>query len=167
MELDEVTAHARERLGMEIQAVDLLRARRAGGRAPEVWSLLTEHGNFWLVEGGGAIELFRATYNGPQPVQRFLELHPTGGPRPGALSPSTPQAPTPRLRAAPVLYDCRLCGVGVVTRQGTVLAERQQCRRCRHVEQERERYQNDPAYRARHLASRAAHSRRRREQDGS
>ena len=162
MGLDEVTAHARERLGMEIQAVTHLDARLAGTQRLEVWSLMTEHGWFWLVEEAGAVELFRSVHHGPPAVaeatRRFLELHPIRPAQPApwpplaAETPAVPQPPTPCPRAAPVLYDCRSCGVGVVTRRGSVLADRQLCRRCRHVEQERERYQNDPAHRARLLA---------------
>ena len=177
MGLDEVTAHAHERLGMEIQAVTLLGARLAGPRRLEVWSLMTEHGWFWLVEGAGAVELFRSVHHGPPAVaeaaRRFLELHPTGPARHADTAPPAAVRPVaPRPVAVPngqksARFDCRVCGVGVVTRQGTVLAERQQCRRCRHVEQERERYQKDPAHRARLLARKRDQNRVARERDGS
>ncbi len=86
MGLDEVTAHARERLGLEIQAVTRLGARQAGTRHLEVWSLMTEYGKFWLVEDGGQVELLRASRGErgavSTAVQRFLELHPTVRVRP-------------------------------------------------------------------------------------
>ena len=176
MGLDEVTVHARERLGMEIQAASLLHSRPVGSRSPVVWSLMTEHRWFWLVEEAGAIELFRATHHGPPAVaeatRRFLELHPTGPERPAA----PPAAPRPRRAAArpaaipndeeSARFDCRVCGEEVVTRRGTVLADRQLCTQCRHAERERLRYQDDPEHRARRRAY-ADHYRQRSERDGA
>ena len=82
MELDEVTAYARERLGMEIQAATLLGAQPAWGRRLEGWSLMTERGWFWLVEEGSAVELFRGAPGGARSVglavRQFLGLHPDG-----------------------------------------------------------------------------------------
>ncbi len=177
MDVQHVTAYARERLGMEIQAVTHLGARLAGTQRLEVWSLMTEHGWFWLVEGAGAVELFRSVHHGPPAVaeatRRFLELHPIRPAQPApwpplaAETPAVPQLHTPRPRAAPVLYDCRSCGVGVVTRRGSVLADRQLCKQCRHAECERVRYQNDPEARARRRAYNAAYYQRSREGGGS
>ena len=162
-----MTAHARERLGMEIQAASLARARTAENRALEIWALLTEHGWFWLVEGEGVIELFRATHHGPLSVaaatRRFLELHPTGPARPTAVAPSTPPPATPRPSGAPSPYDCRTCGARVTPRRPSGQAEHRLCERCYHVERQRERYRDDPEVRARRLASKAAHYRRSRE----
>ena len=80
MELDHVTAYARERLGMQIQAATFLGAQPARGRRLEVWSLMTEHGWFWFVEEGSAVELFRGPPGGVKfagvAVRQFLELHP-------------------------------------------------------------------------------------------
>ena len=155
MELGEVVAHARERLGMEIQAVELVRARPAGSRLPEVWSLLTECGSFWLVEHGGLVEIFRAAF-GRQPAtvaaRRFLELHPPGRPRP-ATSPLGE-------------YDCRRCGAQVTPQRRRRMIERQLCARCYNAERERERY-DDPQYRARHLATKRAHYRAARHGSGA
>ena len=147
VDLQHVTAHARERLGMEIQAVELLHTPPAGSRTPEVWSLLTEHGDFWLVERAGQVEIFRATFGG-QPAtlatKRFLELHP------GASDLSA--------------YDCRACGTRVILRRRGRWAARKLCARCAHAENQRERYYSDPAYRARALAASATRYERRRGQ---
>ena len=118
MQLDEVVAHARERLGLEIQAVSRLRPATARRRRLEVWSLLTEHGRFWLVEEGGAVEaveLFRDVPGGARSaamaVQQFLDLHPEGR----RDAPAARRVARPATRRAPTLsaYDCRTCGARV------------------------------------------------------
>ena len=109
MELDEVIAHARERLGLEIQAVSRLRSPRIGRRQPVVWSLLTEHGRFWLVEEAGQVELFRAP-SVALAVRRFLQLHPAG---PDAPAERRVTRPAPRHTPIPSAYDCRTCGTRV------------------------------------------------------
>ena len=143
-----VAAHARERLGMEVQAVELVCAPSAGSRTPEVWSLLTEHGDFWLVERGGVVELFRATHEDGRGAavaeRRFLELHPGDDGR---------------------SFDCRTCRVRVTPRHaGAEYAARRLCRGCyqaeRLRERRRERYRDDPQYRARKAAAEAARRRR-------
>ena len=95
MQPDEVTVHAHERLGLEIQAVSRLRSPRTGRRRLEVWSLLTEHRRFWLVEEGGVVELFHGVPGGARSstvaVRQFLQLHPEG-----------PDAPATRRVARPV-----------------------------------------------------------------
>ena len=162
MGLDEVTAFARERLGMELQSVTRLGARLAGTRRLEVWSLMTEHGWFWLVDGADQVELLRATRGGLGAIdaatQRFLELHPTGPARRAAVPPA---APLPA--AIPTGYDCHTCGVRVTPRRPSGQAVCRLCERCYHAERERERYDDDPEYRARHRARRAAHRQRGRE----
>ena len=162
MQLGEVAALARERLGMEIQAVELLRVRADGSRAPEVWSLLTEHGHFWLVEGAGAVELLRAPVAGgarsvAAAVGRFLQLHPQQRPARGRPPPVTP---------APSEYDCARCGVRVTPRRRSGMVDRQLCRRCHHAAREREQYRDDPEYRARFLAIRRYRYRAAREGSG-
>ena len=130
---------------MEIQAAILLGTQPAGCRRLEVWSLLTEHGDFWLVEEGGAVELFRRAPGGVKfagaAVRQFLKLHPAG----------RTVAPPP-----PGQYDCRGCGVRVAPRRRGTMADRQCCRRCYHAERERERYRRDPEYRAHLLVTRRA-----------
>ena len=144
MDVQHVTAHARERLGMEIQAATFVGAQPAGRRRLEVWSLMTERGDFWLIEEGGAVELFRSVPGGVKfagmVVRQFLELHPEGR-----------SAPPP-----PGESDCRGCGVRVAPRRRGTMADRQFCRRCYHAERERERYRDDPEYRAHLLVTRRA-----------
>ena len=157
MELDEVTAHAHERLGLEIQAVSRLRSLRMGRRRLEVWSLMTEHGRFWLVEEGGAVELIRdvpgRARSTTMAVRQFLQLHPEGPAAPA--TPRVARRATPRA-PAPSAYDCRTCGVRVTPQRRSVMAERQLCPRCRHLEREREHYRDDPEYRAHVRATRRA-----------
>ncbi len=86
--VDTLQAAARERLGMEIQAISHLGRPVRTARAPEVWHVMTEAGTFWLVERAGVAELFAATAGGywrrdpmrcPSALhaaRRFLELHP-------------------------------------------------------------------------------------------
>ena len=157
MELDEVTEHAHERLGLEIQAVSRLRPTTARHRRLEVWSLLTEHGRFWLVEEGGAVELFRAAHGDSRSTavagRQFLQLHPEGPEAPA--TPRIARRDTPRA-STPSAYDCHGCGIRVTPQRRSEMADRQLCRRCRHVERARERYRDDPEYRARLLATRRA-----------
>ena len=166
MQLDEVAAHAHERLGLEIQAATFRGAQLAGHRHLGVWSLLTEHGRFWLVEEGGAVELFRRfpgdSGSTTRVVRQFRQLHPDG-----PEAPATPRVArrvarrvTPRA-PKPSAYDCRTCGARVTPQRPSVMQERQLCRRCRHAEYERELYRNDPAYRAQALVRNAKRYRRR------
>ena len=149
MELGDVTAYARERLGMEVQAATLLGAQPAGGRRLEVWSLMTERGWFWFVEEGSAVELFRGAPGGAKSaglvVRQFLELHPRERPAP---------SPSPSVGRSPGEYDCRRCEVRVTPHHRSAMVDRQLCRRCAHAERERERYRDDPEYRA-HLLVRS------------
>ena len=154
MELGDVTAYARERLGMEVQAATLLGAQPAGGRRLEVWSLMTERGWFWFVEEGSAVELFRGAPGGAKSVglvvRQFLELHPQARPARNS-SPSAGRSSRE--------YDCRRCEVRVTPRQRSMMVDRQLCRRCHHAERERERYRDDPGYRAHLLVARRAQRR--------
>jgi len=160
VDVQSVTEHARERLGMEIQAATLLRTSPVGDRCPDVWSLMTERGYFWLVEEAGAVELFRATREGgalghAPAVKRFLELHP-----------EVPE-PRPAIRStSPLSFDCRRCGVSVSLQWQPRAADAGLCTRCAHAERERRRYQNDPEYRARRVAADAERRRRGREAAG-
>ncbi len=86
--VDALQAAARERLGMEIQAISHLGHPVRTARAPEVWHLMTVAGTFWLVERDEVIELFPATVGGywrsdamrcrspQQAARQFLALHP-------------------------------------------------------------------------------------------
>jgi hypothetical protein len=144
---DEVEALARERLGAEIQAVDLLRATGDGAAGLRVWSVLTEHGSFWLVEGPAGVEIFRPIAAGgglpaARAVGRYLALHPEAAIPAGAA----------RRPGAPEAYACRACGATVAPVRRSVQAERGLCRRCYHAEQARRRYRGDPEFRARSLA---------------
>jgi len=155
MELDAVTAYARERLGLELQAVTLLRRPGSGRGPPGVWSLMTEHGAFWLVEEDGQVELFRATHDRRNPfleaARRFRELHPEKPPV--ATAPPTADAPlTPVQALARRVFDCRLCGRSVTPRRVSEHVTRQLCPPCAHNTRERERYHDDPEYRARRVA---------------
>jgi hypothetical protein len=91
MGLLSIAAHARERLGMEIQAISRVGHGERGRDAPRVWEVMTEHGYFWLVEWADEVELFRAALTarsraqaGPrvsptEAARRFMELHPRVG----------------------------------------------------------------------------------------
>ena len=81
--------YAREQLGVDVQAIGRAdRYVRVDG-GPMVWQVMTEVGNFWLVERGGVIELFLAAVAGRvaghatpcrfpnQAARRYLELHPS------------------------------------------------------------------------------------------
>ena len=154
---------------MEVQAASLIRARARGVPMPRVWTVMTEHGHFWLVEDAGLVELFRAVparatprgVNGcataAEAGRRFLELHP-------ALRASEPRAETtgdaPRGEDG-MSFACQACGAWVTRRRRTEDSARQLCKRCRHAERERLRYHDDPQYRARRLAYSAARYRQR------
>ena len=160
MELGDVTAYARERLGMEVQAATLLRTQTAECRRLEVWWLMTERGYFWLVEGGSEVELFRAAHGDSRStavaVRQFLQLHPDG-----PAAPAKPRAARPVTRRTPPpgAYDCRTCGIRVTPRRRSAMVDRQLCRRCRHAEYGRERYRDDPEYRAHRLVRSGARHR--------
>ena len=170
MDVQHVTVLARERLGLEIQAATHLGARLAGIRRVEVWSLMTEHGVFWLIEGGGQAELLRASRGGPgavdAAVRRFLELHSSEASR-TTECPRRAAPPALPPREEPLPYDCRLCGVQVTPHRPGRQAEGRLCERCYRVERARARYHGDPEYRARELARGAVYRRRGREGDGS
>jgi predicted RNA-binding Zn-ribbon protein involved in translation (DUF1610 family) len=168
MEQWDVAAHVRERLGMEVQAVSLVRARAPTEVTPYVWAVMTEHGHFWLVEGAGRVELFRALPtragaaggadcgSAAEAARRFLELHP-----------DVQGAESPPIRSAPpedgLSFACQSCGVWVTRRRRTEQSNRHLCKRCRHAERERLRYHDDPQYRARRLAYSSARYRQARQ----
>ncbi len=170
MDLEEVTALARERLGLEFQAVTLLRRPRPDRRWPQVWSLMTEHGTFWLVEEDGQVELFRATHDRRTPsleaTRRFRELHPEEPPV-AAGSPAADPPTAPAQAQARRVFDCRVCGRSVTPRRVADHVTRQLCSRCAHAARARERYHVDPEYRARRVAYSETRSRQRRAGDGS
>jgi len=154
VDVPSVTEHARERLGMEIQAATLFRPCPVGDRCPEVWSLMTERGSFWLVEEAGAVELFRATREGGAlghalAVKRFLELHP----RAWASAPPDHPAPSP---APSTAFHCRRCEAPVSLNRQSRAADPGLCTRCARAERQRLRYQSDPEYRARRARHAAA-----------
>jgi hypothetical protein len=166
MDAQQVAEHARERLGTEIQAVTRARAAPASSQPPKAWSVLTEHGYFWLVEQDGEVELFRMTHehralSARQAVERFLNLHPewrapSPADRPGPAATSPPAA-------GPSVATCRRCEAPISRRRQARAADPGLCTRCAHAERMRLRYQNDPEYRARRSANTAhLHATRRR-----
>src|SRR5687768_1691531 len=88
MDPDHVAAQVRERSGLEVQAVTLVRSGASDELVPSVWAAMTEHGHFWAVEDGETLELFRAVARRTSPddllachsaveaARRFLLLHP-------------------------------------------------------------------------------------------
>ncbi len=160
MESDQIAGHVLERLGMEVQAASLVRARARGAPTPRVWAVMTEHGHFWLVEDGATVELFRAVppratfgafagcTTAAEAGRRFLQLHPTAH---TTAPPVEVEAHQPA-GADDLSFACRTCGVWVTRRRRTDSGGRQLCKRCRHAERERLRYHDDPQYRARRLA---------------
>ena len=186
MNPDTVAAHVRERSGLDVQAVTLVRPGTGDLSMPAVWAAMTELGHFWAVEDGQTIELFRAVarrtasndltacHSAVEAARRFLVLHP---PSPHAVpvsravsvgSAGHPEADRPamadeELDSGPP--TCQVCGAIFARRpqvghRGATSAGRSLCPRCRHAERERLRYQQDPSYRARRLAYSAARYRR-------
>ncbi len=164
MEPEEVAAHVRELIGMDIQAVGLVRARTRGEPAPRVWTVMTEHGYFWLVEDGEASELLRAVqqrstpasasacHSAAEAARRFIDLHPRATPAEPQAGDVAAHATTDAGRS----FSCKTCGAEVTRRRQVERTARALCPRCRHAERERLRYQQDPHYRARRLAYSAA-----------
>lgn len=178
MDPESVASHVRERSGLDVQAVTLVRAGAEDELAPWVWAAMTEHGHFWAVEDGEHLELFRAVARRTSPndplachsaveaARRFLLLHPRAETRPSAKH----VASTIEVRSSqggrggqisvsgPNGETCQACGATFTRRRQTVqaTAARPLCPRCRHAERERLRYQQDPGYRARRLAYSAA-----------
>lgn len=183
MDPEIVASHVRERSGLDVQAVTLV---RSGGRdepIPRVWAAMTEQGHFWAVEDGECVELLRAVTRRTAPddfvachsaieaARRFLRLHPRTVD--AAAASSTVTHDPAQSSAAPVMGEasevCQVCGFAFTrrrqTRQGAV--GRTLCPRCRHAERERLRYQQDPRYRARRLAYSAARYRQSQQDGGS
>lgn len=164
MQPDEVAASVRERVGMDVQAVGLVRARARAGPAPRVWTVMTEHGYFWFVEDGIETEVFRALqqrgipastsacHSAAEAARRFVALHP---PVADQARP-TPPAALDETDAPARSFLCEGCGTLVTRRRQVDRPPRPLCPRCRHAERERVRYQQDPHYRARRLAYSAA-----------
>jgi hypothetical protein len=178
MDPDRVAAHVRERSGLEVQAVTLIRSGTSDELVPWVWAAMTEHGHFWAVEDGETVELFRAVarrtapddllacHSAVEAARRFLLLHPraadtTAPPaEPAVASAVSVEAATGA--AGDPTESCQVCGTTFTRRRqsGRASAARPLCPRCRHAERERLRYQQDPRYRARRLAYSAARYRR-------
>lgn len=88
MNPDHVAAQVRERSGLDVQAVTLVRPGTGDVTMPAVWAAMTELGHFWAVEDGQTIELFRAVtrrttpndltscHSAVEAARRFLVLHP-------------------------------------------------------------------------------------------
>ena len=164
MQPEQVAASVRELIGMEVQAVGLVRARTRGEPAPRVWTVMTEHGYFWFVEDGSATEVFRAVLQRSMPAspsachsaaeaaRRFIDLHPreTVDEEPPGEAVAHETVGTARS------FLCEACGALVTRRRQVERSARALCPRCRHAERERLRYQQDPQYRARRLAYSAA-----------
>ena len=176
MNPDHVAAQVRERSGLDVQAVTLVRSGASHELVPSVWAAMTEHGHFWAVEDGETLELFRAVarrtapddllacHSAVEAARRFVVLHPRTA-EPQILAPAPPGVrPVPENRspgAAEVAGDaCQSCGAAFTTprrrRGGEHASTHPLCPRCRHAERERLRYQQDPRYRARRLAYSAA-----------
>ena len=164
MQPEEVAARVRELIGMDIQAVGLVRTRTRGEPAPRVWTVMTEHGYFWLVEDGVATEVFRAVQQRSMPAsaaachsaveaaRRFLDLHP----RETVAEQPPSDVAARETNGASRTFLCEACGAPVTRRRRVERSARALCPRCRHAERERLRYQQDPQYRARRLAYSAA-----------
>jgi hypothetical protein len=175
MEPEHIAAHVRERSGLDVQAVTLVRSSTHGDPSPWVWAAMTEYGHFWAVENGKIIELFRAVprrtspddllacHSAVEAARRFSLLHP--------LAPAIPErpAPLPPVENSAVAEaeqpvseasttTCQACGAAFAQRRQhrSLAAASHLCSRCRHAERERRRYQQDPGYRARRLAYSAA-----------
>jgi hypothetical protein len=178
MDPDRVATHVRERSGLEVQAVTLIRSGASEELVPWVWAAMTEHGHFWAVEDGETVELFRAVarrtapddllacHSAVEAARRFLLLHPRAV---DSMMPTSKPAMTSAVAvesapgtAGEATEACQACGTSFTRRRqsGRANASRSLCPRCRHAERERLRYQQDPRYRARRLAYSAARYRR-------
>ncbi|HZO25612.1 MAG TPA: hypothetical protein VFH48_06410 [Chloroflexota bacterium] len=172
MDPDRVAAQVRERSGLDVQAVTLVRSGASDELVPWVWAAMTEHGHFWAVEDGETLELFRAVARRTSPddllachsaveaARRFLLLHPKAVESPALVQ---RQAGSAAAHGAADVIDeaglaCQVCGATYTRRRQAAQAgsARSLCPRCRHAERERLRYQQDPRYRARRLAYSAA-----------
>ena len=106
------------------------------------------------------VELFRDVPGGNRSTvvikRQFLQLHPNGPEAPA--TPRIARRGTPRT-SKPSAYHCRICGTRVTPQRRSEMQERQLCRRCRHAEYGRERYRDDPEYRAHVLTTRRAQRR--------
>lgn len=169
---ESVAAHVRDRSGMDVQAVTLVRSGSTEATGPRVWAAMTEHGHFWAVENEESLELFRAVVRPTSPddllschsaveaARRFLLLHPAD------QTPLMPQdSPVPQRMSGESSEVCQVCGTSFTRRRQRDLT-RSLCPRCRHAERERLRYQQDPSYRARRLAYSAARYRQSQQSEG-
>ena len=172
MDPDRVAAQVRERSGLEVQAVTLVRSGASDELVPWVWAAMTEHGHFWAVEDGETLELFRAVARRTSPddllachsaveaARRFLLLHPRAVEVPTFVPRQPGLGAAERAAEAPddAGQACQVCGATFTRRRqsGAAGSARSLCPRCRHAERERLRYQQDPRYRARRLAYSAA-----------
>lgn len=178
MDPDRVATHVRERSGLDVQAVTLIRSGASNEPVPSVWAAMTEHGHFWAVEDGETVELFRAVARRTSPddllachsaveaARRFLVLHPRAIEESvAAVHVAAAGAQSSRsdsVAAGDSTEACQVCGATFTRRRqsGRLQSARALCPRCRHAERERIRYQQDPRYRARRLAYSAARYRR-------
>ena len=122
MDPDRVAAHVRERSGLDVQAVTLIRSGGSDEPVPWVWAAMTERGHFWAVENESALELFRAVARQTSPddlltchsaveaARRFLVLTCRAGA--GGSSNSSSWASSSRVCSAvaglPKKYPCAL-----------------------------------------------------------
>jgi hypothetical protein len=179
MDPDRVASQVRERSGIDVQAVTLVRSGASDDLVPWVWAAMTEHGHFWAVEDGETLELFKAVARRTSPddllschsaveaARRFLLLHPRAAEEapPAMFASSASDAANAPSDGS---LACQACGSTFTRRRqqsAQAGAGRSLCPRCRHAERERLRYQQDPRYRARRLAYSAA--RYRQSQQGS
>src|SRR5436190_515303 len=135
MDPDRVAAQVRERSGLDVQAVTLVRSGAGEELVPWVWAAMTEHGHFWAVEDGDTLELFRAVARRTSPddllachsaveaARRFLVLHPRAPER--LVSPSQALAARPIERegvasmAGEPTEACQVCGTSFTRRRQT------------------------------------------------
>jgi hypothetical protein len=184
MDPDRVASHVRERSGIDVQAVTLVRSGASDDLVPWVWAAMTEHGHFWAVEDGETLELFKAVARRTSPddllschsaveaARRFLQLHPREAGEGVSVQQTSPadRGDDTLDVSADGSQSCQACG-STYTRRRQQSAQagtgRSLCPRCRHAERERLRYQQDPRYRARRLAYSAARYRQSQQGSGS
>lgn len=102
--LESISQFFQERTGLVPQLVTCLRQRQPQrGSGVLVWSIMTEQGHFYVVEGRHR-ELFRArrSWHGDDAYRRYLDLHPderpTAAVRAGDLAEGTAALPAEAVR---------------------------------------------------------------------
>jgi hypothetical protein len=149
MSPDHVAAEVRERSGIDVQAVTLVRSGNGDVTMPSVWAAMTELGHFWAVENGDQLELFRAVarktaptdltscHSAVEAARRFLLLHPPARTtaRTRSRVQERPDCAQADARPAPVIASvgpaqhhegeqpsCQACGVPLTVRSQSARA---------------------------------------------